>query len=817
LSGSVSDNGNQSGDIFLNQTSILSKLASIKVDDDAILVIALCIFLSAALMGTYWYRRGLGPLRAALRGLTAELKGVKSLESRQAHRLPEGLNSSFPGLNEVWHETVARIVWLPVAQGQQPVLLSSPRDLWTPARLLAGRINLGLAEAMPNLLVGIGLLCTFFFLTLALAGATSALVGQGGEPKELVDATRELLRTAGGKFVTSLAGLGASVLWTVLAKRQAASLDGRIDEVLSELNRLAPFNGGERALAAQFAQFGAMRDKLVEQHATTLTGVEVAKAQQVTATSMAETGVAHKALAEELVETVTELRAVTEEQAAAFKSFSTDLAVSLGTAIDKALAPRFEAMTGQLVASLDKLTERIGTINQESLDRMAHEHAKRLAEATKEEMDEFKVALVDLAGRLTSAGGAINASAGEAAKSLGDAGQALKSQMDETGAAFSTQLATAAQALNDAAGGTAGQLDTAGKQLAQGMTAAGAEITAAAQGAAEALRGGIETAANRLQQAGQNAAASIDIAGTTLKLQSENMATTMAAQVDQCAQALARASGGVEAAMGVVMRQLGEAATQASQRWAGGVSSAVDLLTAGARQASDVLGKSTFEASKAFDVSAAELARQAGLFGQVMSDKLSEVAIATSTMNREVQGIAKAAQELAAQGIDGANRFNAAMERTGLVVNTLGELAGTWEPLVASLRGAAQEVRAATHPMGDMVKSLNALGADLMTRSPQALAAIQQVTHLLSQAAQQTRDAMDGSRRALDDTSKTLHKTVAEMREGVGAYSGQVAALHLQLDAALAKAISGINGSVNNMSGAIEALNDSFGRLPLRA
>ena len=65
-------------------------------------------------------------------------------------------------------------------------------------------------------------------------------------------------------------------------------------------------------------------------------------------------------------------------------------------------------------------------------------------------------------------------------------------------------------------------------------------------------------------------------------------------------------------------------------------------------------------------------------------------------------------------------------------------------------------------------------------------------------------------------SSKTLHKTVAEMREGVGAYSGQVAALHQQLDAALSKAISGINGSIHNMSGAIEALNDSFGQLPQR-
>lgn len=787
----------------MGQISVLSTLTAVKVTDDQILTIAVAIVLIAGALGLYWYLTALRPLKRALVQIARKLKSVNALESRVAHRLSDENNSALPGLSEVWRETVARIVWLPGSQGQQDsFFLGSPRDLWAPSRLLAGRLNLGLAEAIPNLLVGVGLLFTFLFLTFALSGATSALTATGKDQTQLIDATRELLRTAGGKFITSLAGLAASVLWTFVAKTLMANLERACDSVLNELERLAPFTGGERAVSAQFSQFAAMHDKLVDQHEAAMVAVDEVKA--------------HKAVSEGLVAATEELVLISQEQAATFKSFSTDLAVSMGQAIDTALAPRFEAMTGQLVASLDKLTDRIGSINQESLDRMAHEHAKRLAEATKQEMEEFKLALTDLAGRLSSAGGAINQGAGEAAKSLGEAGQALKSQLDESGAAFSTQFATAAQVLQDVAGGTAEQLDAAGRQLAQGVNAAGAEISAAAQGAAAALRGGIESAADRLQQAGQSAAASIDIAGTTLKLQSESMAITMATQVDQCAQALARASGDVEAAMVVVMRRLGEAATEASHQWAGGVSSAVDLLTAGARQASDVLGASTTEASKTFDASAAELARQAGLFGQVMSDKLNEVAHATSTLNREVQGIAKAAQELAAQGVEGANRFNAAMERTGLVVDTLGEVAGSWEPLVTSLRTAAQDVRAATSPMSELVRSFNALGADLSTRSPQALAAIQQVAQLLSQSAQQTRDAMDGSLRAMDDASKILHKTVAEMREGVEAYSGQVAKLHQELDVALAKAIGGINGSVDNMSGAIEALNDSFGRLPLK-
>lgn len=121
-------------------------------------------------------------------------------------------------------ETEARVLSLPHGQRTISVRSGSPRDPWSMNRLLARQINVPLADAVPNLLVGIGLLLTFFFLTLALTAATYALVTQSGPQTDLLKATRDLLSAAGAKFSTSLAGLLASIVWAVLARRRMARL-----------------------------------------------------------------------------------------------------------------------------------------------------------------------------------------------------------------------------------------------------------------------------------------------------------------------------------------------------------------------------------------------------------------------------------------------------------------------------------------------------------------------------------------------------------------------------------------------------------------
>lgn len=126
-------------------------------------------------------------------------------------------------VTDIWKETEGRAIKLSVGRCEEYVMYGTPRDLWNPTALLARKLNLGLAEAIPNILVGVGLFFTFVFLSWALVGTTTALT-EASSSKETEAAISQLLRIAGGKFLTSLAGLGASIIWTVLYRRSLTKL-----------------------------------------------------------------------------------------------------------------------------------------------------------------------------------------------------------------------------------------------------------------------------------------------------------------------------------------------------------------------------------------------------------------------------------------------------------------------------------------------------------------------------------------------------------------------------------------------------------------
>mgnify|MGYP003614882401 CR=1 FL=1 len=193
------------------------------------------ILLSATGLFLFWFLPPLRRLGAALSETLAALGPAGEPWTLDRSTTVRQVVATHPELRQAWQETEQRIIAVPVSGRLRVLMLGSPRDLWTPNRLLAGRLNVELAEAVPNLLVGVGLFFTFLFLTGALMGATSALSQQGGASADLLDATRGLLDTAGGKFLTSLAGLGASVGWTVAARRAMARVQDRCELLLEAL------------------------------------------------------------------------------------------------------------------------------------------------------------------------------------------------------------------------------------------------------------------------------------------------------------------------------------------------------------------------------------------------------------------------------------------------------------------------------------------------------------------------------------------------------------------------------------------------------
>ena len=161
---------------------------------------------------------------------------------------PAAFRDRFPTINQVlagnaiigdaWRRFAQTLVPVP---GQDQLLGATrrPAEDLNEAILANAGLNLRFYMAVPNYLVGLGLLFTFLGLVAALyfasAGVTAARI------QEAQGALRDLLGAATFKFVTSIAGLGASIVYSLREKEHLYRVGRRLTRLCSSLEaRLVP-------------------------------------------------------------------------------------------------------------------------------------------------------------------------------------------------------------------------------------------------------------------------------------------------------------------------------------------------------------------------------------------------------------------------------------------------------------------------------------------------------------------------------------------------------------------------------------------------
>lgn len=451
-------------------------------NNPAAIWIASGLIIGFALLGYWiWFRPQAVRLQRTLEQLARSLDGGQTEGWGPAKDRARTAAIPHAHVAAAWQETEDRVIPLPHGQRTLLVMFGAPRDLWSANRLLGRSMNLPLAEAVPNLLVGVGLLFTFFFLTLALTEATTALLPSkdGVAAADLTSATRGLLSAAGAKFLTSLFGLLASIVWTIGFRGRMASLSGAAEAVLDRIGRIVPFAGGEMAM---FAQLQASR----EAHQAAVGHTEVSREVSEKTGRQVELG-------EELLNEA-------REQTGTFKRFETDLAVSLAGAITTAFSPQMEAMTNKLIAAIDGLSLKIGTMNQEALQHMMDDFAAMLKKSTDSEMAQLRETLATLADRLTGAGNAIGEGAGQAAEKLDRAGADLLARVEQVSANLAsgaTNLEGATQGVKEAMN----DLDVRIREAAD-LGKQGSTVVRGALENAEAVFGRLKSAAEEMNSAG---------------------------------------------------------------------------------------------------------------------------------------------------------------------------------------------------------------------------------------------------------------------------------------------------------------------------
>lgn len=221
------------------------------------------------------------------------------------------LQVSFIG--QRWREFRETLV-IPTASGR-PVRATARPEEWFDLSLFA---DAGLDQryhaALPNLLVGAGLLFTFFGLAVALSMA-SGIAADGISQAERNLALQGLLNAASFKFITSIAGLGLSIGYTMFWRRFCLRRTERaLTEFLSDLESRVPL---------------------------------------LTPTAAQE-----------------ETNELAQRQLTQLETFNNELAVSIGSAIDGALDQRLGDHIGPLTRAMEQLAAGMATQNQDALGRM---------------------------------------------------------------------------------------------------------------------------------------------------------------------------------------------------------------------------------------------------------------------------------------------------------------------------------------------------------------------------------------------------------------------------------------------------------------
>ena len=327
-------------------------------------------------------------------------------------------------LRHAWEATDRRVLRGAQGDKRRPMLLGSVSDLWQPERLLHKEVNFRLFEAAPNIAVGVGLLCTFVFLTQALTEATAALtLNGGGNP---VDATRNLLGSAGGKFLSSLAGLIVSLCWTFAGKRALVRLERACVDVVDAIEKRWPPVAAEEVVMEQLTHLRAADGHLTMHHET---------AKQHLGNAQDRLGVAEEMLEE------------TREQTGVLKRFETDLAVSIGNAVTSGFSPQMEQMTARLETVISSLSERVSTMNEDALRKMMEDFSRAISANTAEEMQQFKTTLTELSARLGDAGGTLQDKLGVASDALEKSAGQMAQSLDMATQKMTGDITIAAQSL----------------------------------------------------------------------------------------------------------------------------------------------------------------------------------------------------------------------------------------------------------------------------------------------------------------------------------------------------------------------------------
>ncbi len=367
------------------------------------------------------------PLWFSLRRVTKPLRKVNGPEAfAQQFESYQQTVRSVKRLRHAWQEFAESLILPREGEPLRVRNTQEPSAYFNDATVVQPIIHNRFFDTVPSHLVGLGILGTFLGLAAGVGLASSGLKAE--DPKQVQEALSTLLSGASLAFVTSIFGLGSSIVFLFLERTSVGSVHRSLDRWVSRLEACVELVTPEQIALEQLEQ--------------------------------------------------------EKRQTKQLENFSDQLVFSLEQAFDSVAAERLAPSLEKVVHAIEGLRVDRADTNQAGIERLVREFLDKLSQSTGQEMQQIQTTLQTLGGRLTE----VTESLREASRGFGEqiagAGAQIQASGRTTAEGLVMSIRPFGEAIERFERATTGQAELATR--VEGMTNG---LRAAAETLLEAHRG----------------------------------------------------------------------------------------------------------------------------------------------------------------------------------------------------------------------------------------------------------------------------------------------------------------------------------------
>ena len=308
--------------------------------------IQIFIIIGVAVVNWCLFKQKCDALRTQLQPVISHLSRIENADSMPAefYELEDTIAQS-PVMRNPWrefNETLLLVGEHHITDREVIVNTRRPQQFFSDQTIIRPNLDVRYFNSVPNKLTGLGILGTFLGLVAGIYLASSGIGSNNID--EAKEALSHLLDGASLAFLTSIAGLITSMVFSWREKKLSHTLKGLLNQWNDLLEQRLEFVSSERLN--------------------------------------------------------TEILKESRSQSQALNSFSTDLAVSLGQVLNEQVSQPLNETLGNIQQALEQLNQNQSKAADETIERLINEFSQSISGAAGKEMEAFAGTMQSLSGDL---------------------------------------------------------------------------------------------------------------------------------------------------------------------------------------------------------------------------------------------------------------------------------------------------------------------------------------------------------------------------------------------------------------------------------